>query len=80
MKLLAPDRGCIQVDTRDGTRYHGRRLEVENKRHQREMKEAGYIQADAGGIPRADGFICTECGKRVWFTTCGRCGSAAVRP
>jgi hypothetical protein len=78
-KLVAPDRGCIEADV-GNTRYHGRILNVEDKSHETALREVGYFPASEGGVPRASGFVCTECGRKVWFATCGRCGSRAERP
>lgn len=77
--LVSPDRGCVQADV-GRRRYNGNIVTVHDPRDARLLREVGYFVKDAGGIPRAEGFVCTECGRKVWFKTCGKCGAPAERP
>lgn len=78
-RLVSPDRGCVEADV-GNMRYRGRILDVQDPRHVSALKQVGYFVADEGGVPRAEGFVCTECGRKVWFKTCGKCGAVAERP
>lgn len=77
--LVSPDRGCVQADV-GRRRYSGNIVTVHDPNDAKMLKAVGYFVKDEGGVPRADGYVCTACGRRVWFTTCGKCGSPAERP
>lgn len=77
-RLLSPDDGCISVKVptvRGARQYDGRTIEVTDPVHTRMLKQIGYVQADASGVPsRVSGFVCTRCGFKAFFNRCGRCG------
>jgi hypothetical protein len=71
MKLVSPDRGCVEADV--GTkRYKGRIIEVSDATHAAALKEIGYFPASVGGVARSREHVCPN-GHRNYFVTCGRC-------
>jgi hypothetical protein len=78
VSLIAPDRGCIEVDV-GSTRYHGNRLTGVDSGHAAALRAAGYVDSGPGGVARTAGYRCPDCGFRAFFTRCGRCGGTCTR-
>lgn len=80
-RLAMPDRACVGVEiegARTGavTGYYDRIVEVDNPQHEKVLRAYGCFPVNVGGRPKARGFACTGCGRKSYFTTCGRCGAA----
>ncbi len=79
--MVSPDAGCVQVDvptTRGTTRYTGRIVDA-TPEHAAMLRQAGYFPASLGGVNRAGGRRCAQCGFVGYFTRCGRCGGTCQR-
>lgn len=72
-RLVSPDRGCVQADV-GPTRYNGRIVDTDNAFHARALREVGYFDASLGGVTKAKGRRCDDCGFNGFFVVCGRCG------
>ncbi|MEU5426837.1 hypothetical protein AB0H73_14705 [Streptomyces olivoreticuli] len=57
---------------RDGT------VTVDNRQHERALRELGAFPSNLGGRPRG-GYRCTQCGFAAFITTCGRCGGTCEK-
>ena len=79
MRLVSPDRGCIEADV-GNARYRGRIMEVSNPAHAAALKAVGYFEASLGGVDRSKGHQCANCGRYNYLPTCGRCAAAHPRP
>ena len=79
---MAPAKACQQVDGLSGVRYtakDGRYLMSD--RDAKALKDAGgfYPNAQGGRTRKQDGYTCLDCGKQVWFKTCGKCGGSCSK-
>ncbi len=77
-RMVSPDRGCVQVDV-GRTRYSGRIVDA-SPGDAKLLREAGYFPASLGGVTKAVGFVCPDCGFRSHFRRCSRCQGECVRP
>lgn len=71
MRLVSPDRGCIEADV-GAKRYKGRIIEVADATHSAALREVGYFAASVGGVDKAPGHVCPK-GHHNYFEHCGRC-------
>lgn len=69
--MVAPDRGAVETDV-GATRYRGTMFDARPE-HVGMLREAGYFPASLGGVSRAKGHTCPDCGFASYFTTCSRC-------
>jgi len=80
-RLVAP-KGVqgIDVNTPRGVAKYNRDkkgfINVEDKKHLRQMKAEGMFEASLMGVTDNNniGFTCSECGFGSWFKKCSRCG------
>ena len=77
-RLVAPDKGCIEVDV-GRRRYHGNRIDVTSRADAAALKAVGYIDPGPGGAARTAGYVCPACGFRAFFIRCSRCGTPTTR-
>lgn len=82
MRVAPPDAGCKQIDV------NGRRYTVGRDGLFHDVRPADAAAMRSGGEAFIPGvgfahttrfYVCTGCGRRVHFTTCGRCGAPATR-
>lgn len=79
-RLVAP-KGVqgIDVNTPRGVAQYSRDkkgfINVEDKKHLRQMKAEGMFEASLmGSTAHNVGFTCNNCGFGSWFKKCSRCG------
>jgi hypothetical protein len=81
VRVGAEDRRQVETSI-DGTLYRARRGYFEMPDHHAKAHlRSGNLPTPAigGPAPRGTGYKCTGCGRSVYFTTCGNCGSDCVR-
>lgn len=76
----------VDVRTERGTKRYriseGGTMNVDNPNHAKQLKSEGFIEASLAPYTRGTqnlGYNCPKCGFGGWFSTCGRCGSEAVK-
>lgn len=76
MKVVAPAKGCKQVDGLTGRRYTAR--DGVYDMHPRDARaliaEGGFAPSLTGATARSLGRRCRDCGFGSFFRRCGRCG------
>jgi len=55
-------------------------FEIKDPKLAKKLKQEGLGVASLGGIPRAEGYTCAECGFNSWFRKCSRCGNQNGTP
>lgn len=81
MKVLSPDRTCVQVDGLSGRRYTARDGVLEmSVRDGRALVAAGGILPSLSGASRTGlGYRCPACGHGSFFKRCGKCGADCAK-
>lgn len=81
MRVLSPDRTCVQVDGLSGARYTARDGVLQmSERDGAALIAAGGIRPGLTGQTRAGlGYRCTGCGHGSFFKRCGKCGAECAK-
>lgn len=81
MRVLSPDRTCVQVDGLSGRRYTARDGVLHmSERDGAALIAAGGIRPGLTGQTRAAlGYRCPVCGHGSFFKRCGKCGAGCAR-
>lgn len=76
MKVVAPAKGCRQVDGLSGRRYEARDgiYEMSARDGKALVRAGGFLPSLAGATSRAAGYRCPVCEFGSFFRRCSRCG------
>lgn len=81
VRMLSPDRTCVQVDAPSGRRYTARdgvlRMTPSDAKA---LAGAGGIVPSLSGTTRAGlGYRCPDCNHGSYFKRCGKCGADGIK-
>jgi hypothetical protein len=81
VKVVAPDRACLEVDGLSGRRYRARDgvYEMSDRDGRALVAAGGFLPSLSGATSRAAGYRCPVDGFGSFFTTCSRCGGRCER-
>lgn len=77
VRVLSPDRTCVQVDGLSGRRYTARDGVLHmTPRDAAALVKAGGINPGLSGVTSARlGYRCPKCAHGSFFKRCGKCGA-----
>lgn len=77
VRVLSPDRTCVQVDGLSGRRYAARDGVLHmSPRDAAALVKAGGVNPGLSGVTgRSLGYRCPSCAHGSFFKRCGKCGA-----
>lgn len=81
MKVVAPAKGCVEVDGLSGRRYRARDgiYDMAPRDAKALVKAGGFLPSLAGTTRRGIGYVCGSCGFGSYVRRCSRCGGECRR-